>query len=87
MHGLVPLDRADFDARVVLQQQRSDVLRLESAIAAGAYAIGLYDPLIAPATKGVAVDVEKLTYLSDRQHPAKLVVVVIGHLILHLPVR
>jgi hypothetical protein len=87
MHGLVFLDRADFGVCVVLQQQRSDVLCPESAIASGAYAIGLYDPLIAPATKGVAVDVEKLTYFSDCQHPAKLVVVVIGHVVLHLLVR
>ncbi len=87
MHGLVYLDRTDFGACVVLQQQRSDVLRLESAIAAGAYAIGLYDALIAPATKSVAVDVEKLTYFPDGEHPAYLVVVVIGHVILHLLVK
>lgn len=87
MHGPVPLDRAGFCFCVVVQEQRSDVLCPESPIATGTYTIGLYDPLIAPATKSVAVDVEKLTYFSDGEHPAYLVVVVIGHVILHLLVR
>ncbi len=52
----------------LFQQQESDILPLEPAVASGTDAVGFQYPLVAPASHRINMDIEKSGYLSYCQY-------------------